>query len=130
MHSLRSITPAATHLTAAEDAPTDRNPNLVVERLFARFAAGEDFWAVVYQPFKARELTRHDLTNLIDVGLHQTSGSYRGLLSMFNLPTSDYKRFHAFLYQHKCNLPVGAYRHTTRERMRLSRVSDRQVAVA
>jgi hypothetical protein len=29
---------------------------------------------------------------------------------LFNLPPSDYKRFHAFLYQQNCNLPVGPYR--------------------
>ena len=32
------------------------------------------------------------------------------LLAVFNLPTTDYKRFHAFLYQQNCNLPVAAYK--------------------
>ena len=72
--------------------------------------AGEDFWAVVGQAFKARELTRADLTALIDRGLTETHGSYRALLGLFNLPESDYKRFHAFLYQQRCNLPVAPYR--------------------
>jgi len=82
----------------------------VVTRLFERFAAGEDFWTVVYQPFKSRELTRQDLVDLVDAGLRRTNGSYRDLLSVFNLPASQYKRLHAFLYQHNCNLPVGTYR--------------------
>jgi hypothetical protein len=72
--------------------------------------AGEDFWAVVGQAFKARELTRADLTTLVDRGLTETRGSYRALLALFNLPESDYKRFHAFLYQQRCNLPVASYR--------------------
>ena len=72
--------------------------------------SGEDFWTVVHQPFKAHELTRDDLAALIDRGLQHTRGSYRALLTTFGLPTSDYKRFHAFLYQQNCNLPVGPYR--------------------
>jgi hypothetical protein len=55
-------------------------------------------------------LTRDDLAALIDKGLQHTRGSYRALLTTFGLPTSDYKRFHAFLYQQNCNLPVGPYR--------------------
>ena len=42
--------------------------------------------------------------------MRRTNGSYRDLLSVFNLPPSQYKRLHAFLYQHNCNLPVGTYR--------------------
>jgi transcriptional regulator with PAS, ATPase and Fis domain len=80
------------------------------ERLWQRLMAGEDFWTVVHQPFKAHELTRDDLAALIDRGLRHTRGSYRALLTTFGLPTSDYKRFHAFLYQQNCNLPVGPYR--------------------
>jgi anaerobic nitric oxide reductase transcription regulator len=80
------------------------------EKLWQRLMAGEDFWTVVHQPFKAHELTRDDLAALIDKGLQHTRGSYRALLTTFGLPTSDYKRFHAFLYQQNCNLPVGPYR--------------------
>ena len=79
--------------------------------------AGENFWTVVHQPFKAHELTRDDLEALIHRGLEHTRGSYRALLSVFGLPPTDYKRFHAFLYQQNCNLPVGPYR-TARATMR------------
>jgi DNA-binding NtrC family response regulator len=85
-------------------------PTEAAERLWQRLLAGEDFWTVVHQPFKAHELTRDDLAALIDKGLLHTRGSYRALLTTFGLPTSDYKRFHAFLYQQNCNLPVGPYR--------------------
>ena len=97
-------------------------PSGNLARLFERFAAGEDFWTVVYQPFKARELTRQDLVELIDAGLRRTSGSYRELLTVFNLPQTQYKRFHAFLYQHNCNLPVGTYR-------RMAKAGDRSDVV-
>ena len=80
------------------------------DALWRRMDAGEDFWSVVGQAFKARELTRADLTALVDRGLTETRGSYRALLALFNLPEGDYKRFHAFLYQQRCNLPVAPYR--------------------
>jgi DNA-binding NtrC family response regulator len=81
-----------------------------VSHLWDAMAAGDDFWAVVYRPFKARELTRTELAALVDRGLNETGGSYTALLKVFNLPPTDYKRFHAFLYQQECNLPVAPYR--------------------
>ena len=80
-------------------------------QLWEQFEAGKNFWTVVYQPFKRRELTRHDVTELIHGGLSRTTGSYRSLLVLFNLPAADYKRFHAFLRQQNCNLDVRRYRH-------------------
>ena len=50
----------------------------------------------------------------MDRGLTETRGSYRALLGLFNLPESDYKRFHAFLYQQRCNLPVAPCAHAAR----------------
>jgi len=97
----RAHAPAGRHVVKGSEA---------AERLWNRLINGEDFWTVVHQPFKAHELTRDDLAALIDRGLQHTRGSYRALLATFGLPTSDYKRFHAFLYQQNCNLPVGPYR--------------------
>jgi len=79
-------------------------------RLWNQFEAGRNFWTVVYQPFKQRELTRRDLIDLMDNGLSRTGGSYRSLLELFNLPDTDYKRFHAFLRQQHCTLDVRRYR--------------------
>ncbi len=116
----------ARQLPAPADAKAiDRPQGARVEQLFARFAAGEDFWSAVYQPFKAREITRQDLSSLIDAGLRKTNGSYRSLLAVFNLPTTDYKRFHAFLYQQNCNLPVAAYK-TRRTKALPCGASDRR----
>jgi DNA-binding NtrC family response regulator len=101
--------PRPQQASAAHEAPTVPQSS-VADALWRRMDAGEDFWAVVGQAFKARELTRADLTALVDRGLTETRGSYRALLALFNLPESDYKRFHAFLYQQRCNLPVASYR--------------------
>jgi DNA-binding NtrC family response regulator len=95
--------------TAAAPRRTDRTSS-TADRLWDRLIAGESFWTVVHQPFKAHELTRNDLAALIHRGLEHTRGSYRALLGVFGLPPTDYKRFHAFLYQQNCNLPVGPYR--------------------
>ena len=82
----------------------------VAARLFAQLRSGEDFWSVVHQPFKAHDLTRADVIALVDLGLRETRGSYRGMLALFNLPPADYKRFLAFMHQYECNLPMLSYR--------------------
>jgi DNA-binding NtrC family response regulator len=106
--------------TPEANAPSPRRLDRgsgTADRLWERLIAGESFWTVVHQPFKAHELTRDDLAALIHRGLEHTRGSYRALLGVFGLPPTDYKRFHAFLYQQNCNLPVGPYR-TVRASMR------------
>ena len=120
-HEIRdghTMIPGRTDPTAApaagslpKDPSTSSVPSsAIADRLWQRMEAGEDFWSVVGAAFKARELTRADLTALVDRGLTETRGSYRALLALFNLPDSDYKKFHAFLYQQRCNLPVAPYR--------------------
>jgi DNA-binding NtrC family response regulator len=95
-----------------QDSPTPLHPQIsrAADELWHRMANGEDFWTVVHKAYKARELARQDLASLIDRGLQETRGSYRALLKVFHLPSTDYKRFHAFLYQQRCNLPVASYR--------------------
>jgi DNA-binding NtrC family response regulator len=96
--------------TVTASPATVNGGSAIADRLFERMRLGEDFWTVVRQAFKARELTRADLTAIVDRGLRETRGSYRALLTLFHLPATDYKRFHAFLYQQQCNLPVAPYR--------------------
>jgi hypothetical protein len=82
----------------------------MVQALWDALLEGGDFWSLVYRRFKAHEITRAELLGLIDRGLQETRGSYRALVKLFNMPPADYKRFHAFLYQQSCNLPVTPYR--------------------
>jgi len=112
-----------------EDGDEMRGPSDAVQQLWDRLQAGEDFWTVVHQRFMAREVTREDLAALIDRGLQASHGSYRRLLGLFHLSSADYKRFHAFLYQQKCNLPVAPYRMARTRRMSQSNV-ERRVAGA
>jgi DNA-binding NtrC family response regulator len=120
----REVTPSVSVQNMAfvqeSNAPSPRRVDRgsgTADRLWERLINGESFWTVVHQPFKAHELTRDDLAALIHRGLEHTRGSYRALLGVFGLPPTDYKRFHAFLYQQNCNLPVGPYR-TARATMR------------
>jgi DNA-binding NtrC family response regulator len=83
--------------------------------LWEEFEAGRNFWTVVYQPFRQRELTRRDVVNLVHEALSRTGGSYRSLLELFNLPVRDYKRFHAFLRLQNCTLDVRRYRRPAHE---------------
>jgi DNA-binding NtrC family response regulator len=105
-----SMVRAKAGVTGTTTPATVNGGSAIADRLIERMRLGEDFWTVVRQAFKARELTRADLTAIVDRGLRETRGSYRALLTLFHLPASDYKRFHAFLYQQQCNLPVAPYR--------------------
>jgi DNA-binding NtrC family response regulator len=81
----------------------------MAESLWRRMIDGDNFWSIA-EMYKAHDITRGDLRALIHRGLQDTRGNYRALLTIFNLPASDYKRFQAFLFQHKCNLPFRSYR--------------------
>ena len=102
----RSVQVAATEAPSAAVTHGEH----VAQHLWDRLMSGGDFWEVVQKPYRAHEVTRAELAALIDRGLQETRGSYRALVRLFNMPPSDYKRFHAFLYQQNCNLPVGPYR--------------------
>ena len=92
--------------------PADPRPerSARVDQLWAQLVTGQTSWDVVQQAFKQRELSRSELAGLVDRGLSHTQGNYRDMLRIVGLEESDYKRFHAFLYQAKCNLPVMVYR--------------------
>ncbi|HJZ77936.1 MAG TPA: sigma 54-interacting transcriptional regulator [Vicinamibacterales bacterium] len=60
------------------------------------------FWEPIHRMFLARDLTRRDIRELVYRGLRETRGSYRALVTLFNLPESDYKKFMNFLGTHGC----------------------------
>ena len=71
---------------------------------------GYSFWNHIHPMFLSRDLTRHDLRELLHRGLTTTSGNYRALLRLFGMPDEDYKRFLNFLAAHQCNVDGRAYR--------------------
>ena len=81
----------------------------MAEILWQRMIDGDNFWSVATL-YKSHDITRADLQKLIHMALQRTHGNYHAVLRLFNLPERDYKRFQAFLFQHKCNLPFRTYR--------------------
>ena len=71
---------------------------------------GQSFWSAVYPMFMSRDLTRAHLRQVVQLGLESTNGNYRLLVQLFNMPTSDYKRFLGFLRKHDCHLPFQQFR--------------------
>ena len=103
---LRSMPTAAVAVPAAPKI--SRN---VSETLFDQMVTGrQSFWSVVYAPFISRDLTREDLRAIIRKGLEQTSGNYRVLVELFNMPQDDYKRFLGFLRKYQCHVPFQEFR--------------------
>ena len=70
----------------------------------------ESFWSVVHSPFMDRDLTRAQLTEVVAHGLKRSGGNYRSLVSLFNMPPSDYKRFLTFLSSHRCHVRFQPFR--------------------
>jgi len=60
-----------------------------------------DFWKLVHDAFLDRELNRAQVQHIICSGLAKAGGSYKKLLSLFGLPSSDYQRFMDFLRHHR-----------------------------
>ena len=99
-------------LTEAPDAAANglvSHEDLAAE-LVSQMENGESFWTAVHPRFMARDLTRSDLRAIIRLGLGATQGSYRALLTRFNMPMQDYKRFLGFLRAHNCQVSFHAFR--------------------
>jgi len=67
----------------------------------------------VYEPFMARDLTRHEVRELVRLGLEHTRGNYKLLVSSFNMPPEDYKKFLNFLRKYQCHVPFQRFRMMT-----------------
>jgi len=83
----------------------------VADQLFEALVQKQcSFWDHVYPLFLRRDMTRHDLRELLSRGLAATKGNYRALLSLFGMPASDYHRLHNFLTTHDCKLDFRTFR--------------------
>jgi transcriptional regulator with GAF, ATPase, and Fis domain len=118
---------AAMATSAAPEAQP--RPSFAEELAATMLGGGESFWTTVYPLFQARDLTRHDLRRIIQIGLEQAKGNYRLVVELFNMPASDYKRFLSFLRKHDCHLPFQHFRsaHATLDRRtRLQPTGERE----
>ena len=98
-------TPLAKHAASRE------RRRQVADDLFEALMKGQySFWDHVHPLFLERDLTRHDIRELVSRGLRETRGNYRALLKVFGMPETDYHRFHNFLTAHACKVEFRNYR--------------------
>ena len=88
----------------------------------ALVTGGYSFWEHIHPIFLSRDITRHDIRELVVRGLRTTHGNYRGLLRLFGIPSQDYKRFHNFLMAHNCKVDYRPFRQGTPEPARRHQV--------
>ena len=83
----------------------------VADDLFRKLVQDrQSFWQAVYPLYMNREITRANVRELVHKGLEEARGNYKIVLRLFNMETSDYKRFLNFLRKHDCQLPFKEYR--------------------
>jgi DNA-binding NtrC family response regulator len=63
---------------------------------------GHTFWTDVQPMFLNRDITRHDMRELIRRGLAVSLGSYHRLLDLFSIPEGDHARFMEMLSTYDC----------------------------
>jgi transcriptional regulator with PAS, ATPase and Fis domain len=96
--------------------PSRERRRQVSEELYQALVGGNySFWAHIYPLFLDRDITRHDIRELIRRGLSVTRGNYRGLLELFKIPADDYKRFMNFLTTHGCRADFREFRSPSAE---------------
>jgi transcriptional regulator with PAS, ATPase and Fis domain len=103
--------------------PTQERRRQVADDLYqAIVSGGYSFWEHIHPLFLARDITRHDLRELVRRGLKNSSGNYRSLLQLFRIPRSDYKRFMNFLATHGCRIDFREFRDPHAELERFPRL--------
>ena len=103
LRDTRRAAPAA----GAPGTPSTSNAHAMFERIVKD---GASFWSEAYEPFMARDLTRRDLRELVRLGLEHTYGNYKLLVTSFNMPPEDYKKFLNFLRKYQCHVPFQGFR--------------------
>ena len=91
----------------------ERRRQLADEIYQAVVDGGYSFWEHVHPMFLDRDITRHDVREIVRRGLSVSRGNYRGLLDLFRIPASDYKRFMNFLATHDCRPDFREFRNPT-----------------
>jgi transcriptional regulator with PAS, ATPase and Fis domain len=83
----------------------------LADELYSTLVDGHyTFWGHIHPLLLKRDITRHDLRQLVSLGLAATRGNYRGLLKLFGMAEGDYKRFMNFLAAHECTVDFRQFR--------------------
>jgi DNA-binding NtrC family response regulator len=106
--------PATIRTTAQTVLPMRERRTQVADELYhALVVAGYSFWEHIYPLFLSRDITRHDMRELVRRGLAVTRGNYRTMLKLFGMLPRDYKRFLNFLAAHECRADFREFRNGT-----------------
>jgi len=83
----------------------------LADELYQALIGGHcSFWDHIHPLFIGRDVTRHDIRELVHKGLTATRGNYRALLKLFGMTEGDYKRFLNFLSAHQFNIDFRTFR--------------------
>jgi transcriptional regulator with PAS, ATPase and Fis domain len=102
--------PASRSRSIVPTPASSSGSNLLQQRLERLMKDRVSFWSEVHKPFMDRDLTRDDVRELVRVGLTHTRGNYKMLVSAFNMPQRDYKRFLSFLRAYQCHVSFRPFR--------------------
>jgi two-component system, NtrC family, response regulator HydG len=106
--------PSQIQTTAQALLPVRERRTQVADELYqALVVSGYSFWEHIYPLFLSRDITRHDMRELVRRGLATTRGNYRTMLKLFGIPPRDYKRFLNFLAAHDCRADFREFRNGT-----------------
>ncbi len=94
----------------------------VADDLYQALVSGDcTFWDDVHPLFLLRDITRHDLRELVRRGLWKARGNYHAVLTLFGMPQEDYKRFLNFLTTHDCGVDFRPFRNAEQQQEPLTR---------
>jgi len=96
---------------AASDSPPAERGRQVADDLYDALSSGEvSFWDAVHKRFLMRDLTRHDVREVVSRGLTEAGGNYRAVLPLLGIAADDYKKFLNFLAAHDCAVDYKQFR--------------------
>ena len=111
--------PDAVRTAAHTVLPIHERRVQVADQLYQALVQAEySFWEHIYPLFLARDITRHDMRELVRRGLEATRGNYRAMLKLFGMSPRDYKRFLNFLTAHDCRADFREFRNGVPEMRR------------
>ena len=104
--------PEVVRLASSEGLmPRRERRRRLADELYSTLVDGHyTFWGHIHPLLLKRDITRHDLRQLVSLGLAATRGNYRGLLKLFGMAETDYKRFMNFLAAHECTVDFRQFR--------------------
>jgi DNA-binding NtrC family response regulator len=95
--------------------PLERRRQVADDLYQAIVSGGYSFWEHIHPLFLKRDITRHDIRELVRRGLSVSRGNYRSLLRLFGMLPQDYKRFMNFLSTHGCRAEFREFRNANAE---------------